>query len=109
MPMQKERIEETLAMAIRKVMPRVKEFGPQSRFREDLGADSLDMTSLIMEIEDEFHLLIEDDTARSVKSIQDAIDMISRALDPDSVPESAPDSVSDSENSEFVLDEVARA
>lgn len=105
MPMQKERIEEILAMAIRKVMPRVKEFSPQSLFREDLGADSLDMTSLIMEIEDEFHLLIEDDTARSVKSIQDAIDMIARALDPDAVPDPVPDS----ENSELVLDEVARA
>jgi acyl carrier protein len=37
---------------------------PESRIKEDLGADSLDTVSLLMTLEDEFKEPISDDTAR---------------------------------------------
>jgi|GEM_PF-1160841 len=87
--MECEKIEEILKTAIRKVMPRAPELTPDLRFREDLGADSLDMTSLIMEIEDEFHIRVDDDSVRLVSSIKDTIALIAQALEPVSHPGSA--------------------
>ncbi len=44
----------------------------QSRFYDDLGADSLDMVELIMEFEQEFKVSIPDETAEQVKTFADA-------------------------------------
>lgn len=44
----------------------------QSRFYDDLGADSLDMVELIMEFEQEFKVSIPDETAEQVKTFGDA-------------------------------------
>ena len=44
----------------------------------DLGADSLDLAEIIMYIEDEFELDISNDDADSVKTVQQAIDLINR-------------------------------
>ncbi|MGC9469230.1 MAG: acyl carrier protein [Anaerolineae bacterium] len=46
---------------------------PDARFREDLGADSLDLVELIMAFEDEFGGRISDDDARSIATVQDAV------------------------------------
>ncbi len=78
--MEREKIEEILGRSVRKVLPRANEITLDSRFREDLGADSLDMTSLIMEIEDEFHIAVKDEAARLVLTIRDAVSMISQTF-----------------------------
>lgn len=44
----------------------------------DLGADSLDLVEIIISIEDEFELDISDDDAESVKTAQQAIDLMNR-------------------------------
>lgn len=49
------------------------EVTPDARFREDLGADSLDLVELIMAFEDEFGGRISDDDARSIATVQDAV------------------------------------
>lgn len=49
------------------------EVTPDARFREDLGADSLDLVELIMAFEDEFGGRISDDDARSITTVQDAV------------------------------------
>ncbi len=41
------------------------------RFIEDLGADSLDHVSLMLEIEIEFNVEIPDATAEKLKTVQD--------------------------------------
>ena len=40
---------------------------------DDLGADSLDMTDLVMAIEDEFEIEIPDDTIANVKTVADIV------------------------------------
>lgn len=51
---------------------------PEARFREDLGADSLDLVELIMAFEDEFGGRISDDDARSITTVQGAVDFLKR-------------------------------
>lgn len=47
-----------------------------TRFVEDLNADSLDQVELVMEFEDEFETNIPDDQAEKIKSVGDAITFI---------------------------------
>jgi acyl carrier protein len=46
---------------------------PEARFREDLEADSLDLVELIMAFEDEFGGKIDDDDARKIVTVADAV------------------------------------
>ncbi len=56
----------------------IKEVTPESSFLEDLGADSLDVVELIMQMEEEFGLQIPDEDAEKIKTVQDAIDYIKK-------------------------------
>ena len=53
---------------------------PEARFREDLGADSLDLVELIMAFEDEFGSQISDDDARSITTVEGAVKFISEKM-----------------------------
>lgn len=48
----------------------------ESRFVNDLGADSLDTVELVMALEEEFDIEIPDDVAERILTIQDAINFI---------------------------------
>lgn len=48
----------------------------EASFVEDLGADSLDLTELIMAMEEEFEIEIADDDAQKIVHVKDAIDYI---------------------------------
>ncbi len=48
----------------------------ESSFVESLGADSLDLTELIMAMEEEFDIEIEDEDAQKILTVQDAINYI---------------------------------
>ena len=50
-----------------------KKITPESRFREDLGADSLDALELIMDIESDFGIDIPDEDAERFQNINDMI------------------------------------
>lgn len=52
------------------------EVKPEASFVEDLGADSLDLTELIMAMEEEFGIEISDDDAQKILKVQDAISFI---------------------------------
>ena len=52
------------------------EVKPEAKFVDDLGADSLDLTELIMAMEEEFDIDIADDDAQKIQKVQDAIDYI---------------------------------
>jgi len=52
------------------------EVKPEASFVEDLGADSLDLTELIMAMEEEFSIEISDDDAQKILKVQDAISFI---------------------------------
>ena len=47
-----------------------------SSFIEDLGADSLDIVELVMQMEEEFEVEIPDEEAENIKTVQDAINYI---------------------------------
>ncbi len=48
----------------------------ESRFVEDLGADSLDLVELIMSFEDKFAVEISDEAAEKLVTVKDALDFI---------------------------------
>jgi acyl carrier protein len=52
------------------------EVKPEASFVEDLGADSLDLTELIMAMEEEFDIEIADDDAQKILKVQDAVTYI---------------------------------
>ena len=47
-----------------------------SKFVEDLGADSLDTVELVMALEEEFETEIPDEEAEKIATVQNAIDFI---------------------------------
>ncbi|PPR46912.1 MAG: Acyl carrier protein AcpP [Alphaproteobacteria bacterium MarineAlpha5_Bin9] len=49
---------------------------PESKFIDDLGADSLDTVELVMAFEEKFNIEIPDDAAETIKTVQDAITFI---------------------------------
>ena len=48
----------------------------ESKFIDDLGADSLDTVELVMAFEEEFGVEIPDDAAETILTVQNAIDYI---------------------------------
>lgn len=48
----------------------------EASFKDDLGADSLDVVELVMELEDEFGVEISDDDAANINSVGDAVKYI---------------------------------
>ena len=49
----------------------------EARFREDLGADSLDLVELIMAFEEEFGGEISDDEAQGIKTVGEVVAYLS--------------------------------
>ena len=49
---------------------------PDSKFIDDLGADSLDTVELVMAFEEQFGIEIPDDAAETILTVQNAVDFI---------------------------------
>ncbi len=49
------------------------EIGTETSFREDIGADSLDLVELVMALEQEFDVEIDDDEVEKIKTVGDAV------------------------------------
>ena len=47
-----------------------------STFIEDLGADSLDVVSLVMALEDEFDMEIDEEEAENITTVGDVVEYI---------------------------------
>jgi acyl carrier protein len=48
----------------------------QTRFREDLDADSLDLYELVMELEDRYGVRVSEEEAAKIKTVGDAVDFV---------------------------------
>jgi len=47
-----------------------------SKFVEDLGADSLDVVELVMALEEKFDIEIPDDEAEKIRTVKDVVNYI---------------------------------
>jgi acyl carrier protein len=45
----------------------------EASFKEDLGADSLDVVELVMELEDEFDMEISDEDAEKISTVGEVV------------------------------------
>ena len=52
----------------------------ETKFIDDLGADSLDVYQIIMGVEEEFDIEIDVDNAESIVTVADAIEQIRAAI-----------------------------
>ncbi|MGI6190210.1 MAG: acyl carrier protein [Clostridiales bacterium] len=52
------------------------EVTPDSRFIDDLGADSLDIVELIMALEEEFDMEIPDEEAEKISTVGDVVEYL---------------------------------
>jgi acyl carrier protein len=52
----------------------------EASFKDDLGADSLDLVELVMEMEDEFGIEVDDEDADGIVTVGDAVTYIARVL-----------------------------
>jgi len=67
------RVREALAEALEISQDDIDE---ESRFAEDLDADSLDLVELLLEMEREYGFKVSDEEAAEIETIQDAVDLI---------------------------------
>jgi acyl carrier protein len=47
--------------------------GEETRFKEDLDADSLDLYELVMELEDRYGIAVSEEQAARIKTVGDAV------------------------------------
>ncbi|MGE9516771.1 MAG: acyl carrier protein [Solitalea-like symbiont of Acarus siro] len=53
---------------------------PESSFIKDLGADSLDMVELVMELENKFGIQIPDEDAEKISTVKESVEYLSNVL-----------------------------
>ena len=49
---------------------------PETRFREDLDADSLDLYELVMELEDRYGIRVSEEEAAEIETVGDAVNFV---------------------------------
>jgi len=54
------------------------EISEESRFKEDLEADSLDLVELLLEMERRYRFKVSDEEAAEILTVGDAVDLIIR-------------------------------
>ncbi len=52
------------------------EITPESTFEGDLGADSLDLYQILLDVQDQLEIEVDAEEATNVKTVQDALDLI---------------------------------
>jgi len=49
---------------------------PETRFREDLDGDSLDLYELLMELEDRYGIRVSEEEAAKIETVNDAVEFV---------------------------------
>ncbi|MCW8131790.1 MAG: acyl carrier protein [Planctomycetota bacterium] len=79
--MTKDEIKDKVVEIICKQLEQPKEkVTMETKFAEDLGADSLDTAELVMEFEDEFDINISDDAEGKIKTVGDTVSYIEEQI-----------------------------
>jgi acyl carrier protein len=69
----KEKVAESLHMS-------AEEISDNSRFKEDLAADSIDMIEIIMSLENEYNVTVDTDLLLEIKTVGQAAEMIEKLI-----------------------------
>ena len=72
-----EKVKETVAEALGADIDTIT---AETSFKEDLGADSLDVFQIIMGIEEEFDIEISNEDAEKIVTVGDAVEQIKKAV-----------------------------
>ena len=59
---------------------KVNEINLDTKFREDLEADSIKILSVVMDIEDEYNLELDEETIRSMVCVKDLVEYIEKNI-----------------------------
>ena len=70
--------EKVKAIVVEQLGVSADEVKPEASFVEDLGADSLDLTELIMAMEESFDIEIDDEEAQKILKVKDAIEYVEK-------------------------------
>lgn len=73
----RQRVDKVVAQVL-KVDP--KDLKPESNFAFDLGADSMSSVALVAGFEEEFDIEMDDDKAREVQTVGEAVEFILQYL-----------------------------
>ena len=73
--------ERVVAVVADKLDVPAEDIAADSKFVEDLNADSLDQVELIMALEDEYDITIPDEDAQKIVSVQDALEYIDKNVE----------------------------
>jgi len=68
--------DEVKEVVVEQLSVNADEVKEESKFVEDLGADSLDVVELVMALEEKFDIEIPDEDAEKIATVNDAISFI---------------------------------
>jgi len=69
-------LDEVKEVVVEQLSVNADEVKEESKFVEDLGADSLDVVELVMALEEKFDIEIPDEDAEKIATVADAISFI---------------------------------
>lgn len=58
---------------------------PKSKLQEDLGADSLDIVELVVDLEEEFDIIIPDEKAEKFVTVSDVIRYVKKSIEEEAI------------------------
>lgn len=70
--------EEVKAVIVEQLSVNESEVKLESKFVDDLGADSLDVVELVMALEEKFEVEIPDEEAEKIATVKDVVDYIEK-------------------------------
>ena len=72
--------ERVKSIVVKQLGVKEEEIKNESKFIDDLGADSLDTVELVMALEEEFETEIPDEEAEIITTVQQAVDYINNNI-----------------------------
>ena len=72
-----EKVREHLSAELEIPLEQISE---ETRLREDLDADSLDLYELVMELEDTYGISVSEEEAADIETVADAVDFVAGRL-----------------------------
>lgn len=69
-------LDDIKEVVVKQLGVKPEEVKEDSKFVEDLGADSLDVVELVMALEEKFDVEIPDDEAEKIRTVKDVVNYI---------------------------------